>query len=316
LKDTCSVKENLDCITFCMLKLFVFSVSWKSSYLFLHIVSCMLIASDESRYVHKVRAKLSTIILLLIIDAIVYFVPIRNGVDIGTLFDLPLWIYFGILNGFLIVLIYIFVNGEMVFDFTTKEVIFNEFKKSNSWNFNDLWGVYLLAYDGDYLIRIRTHRLRTLDVRMKFEDAYHIIDEFKKAGFTFTTIRPEPPKRASRSFPLLLSKYEMKKVKEFNPEIPEWYRGITLKTKLISISIAPFLYVLGATLIVRIPDLLSGLTATRGIVSFIYGLTVSILFDGGLYLLFGISIFVLIAKQINRFSSHRSKQNPEVSKKE
>ena len=77
----------------------------------------------------------------------------------------PLWIYFGILNGFLIVLIYIFVNGEMVFDFATKEVTFNEFKKSNSWNFSDLWGVYLLAYDGDYLIRIRTHRLRTLDVR-------------------------------------------------------------------------------------------------------------------------------------------------------
>ena len=278
----------------------------------------MLIESDDSRYVHKVRARISTIILLLIIDAIVYYVPFRNEVYIGDLFGLSLWFYFGILNAILIILVYIFVNGEVVFDFSEKQITFNEFKKSNSWNFDDLWGLYFLAYDGDYLIRIRTFRLRTLDVRLKFKEAYHIIDKFEEAGIHLTTIRPDPPKRVSKSFPLLISKYEKeKKIKEFNPEIPEWYRGITLKTKLISITIAPFLYILGATLIIRIPYLLAGLTTTKGIVSFIYGLTVFILFDGGLYLLFGISIFVLIAKQISRFTNHpRSKENLDVTKKE
>ncbi len=277
----------------------------------------MLVESDKSRYVHKVRAKLSTIILLLIIDAIVYYVPYRNEVYIGDLFGLSLWFYFGILNGLLMILVYVFVKGEIVFDFSTKQISFNEFKKSNSWAFSDLWGIYFLAYDGDYLLRIRTHRLRTLDVRLKFEEAYHIVDEFEKAGLTLTTIRPDPPKRVSKSFPLLISRYEKKKIKEFNPEIPDWYRGITLKTKLISITLAPFLYILGATLIVRIPSLLAGLTTTKGVVSFIYGLTVFILFDGGLYLLFGISIFVLIAKQISRVSSHgRSKENPDVTKEE
>lgn len=278
----------------------------------------MLIESDESLYVHKARAKLSTIILLLMIDAIVYYIPFRNEVYIGDLFGVSLWLYFGILNALLIILIYVFVKGEVVFDFASKKVSFNEFKRSNSWDLADLWGIYLLAYDNEYLIRIRTHRLRTLDVQVGFDEAYHLVEEFEKVGVHLTTIRPDPPKILSKSLPLLLSKYEKKKVKtkEFNPEITEWYRGITLKTKLISISIAPFLYILGATLIIRIPHLLAGLTTTRGIVSFIYGLTVFILFDGGLYLLFGISVFVLIAKQINRFSSGRSKENPDVSKEE
>ncbi|MHA1198506.1 MAG: hypothetical protein ACTSQF_04045 [Candidatus Heimdallarchaeaceae archaeon] len=277
----------------------------------------MLVESDKSRFVHKARAKLSTIILLLIIDALVYYVPFRNEVYIGDLFGLSLWLYFGILNGILITLVYVIVKGEVVFDFSSKQISFNEFKKSNSWEFEDLWGIYFLAYDDDYLIRIRTHRLRTLDVRMKFEEAYQIVEQFKKIGYPLKTIRPDPPKRLSKSFPLLLSKYEKKQIKEFNPEIPDWYRGITLKTKLISITIAPFLYILGATLIVRIPSLLAGLTKTKGIVSFIYGLTVFILFDGGLYLLFGLSVFVLIAKQISRFSSHpKSKKNPDITKKE
>ena len=131
------------------------------------------------------------------------------------------------------------------------------------------------------------------------------------------TIRQNPSKRISGAFPLLLSKYENKKQKGFNPEIPAWYRGVTLKTKLISITLAPLFYVLGATLIVRIPHLLTGLTTTKGIVSFIYGFTVSVLFDGGLYLLFGMSIFVLLAKQISRFSSHsQSSENIDLPKKE
>ncbi len=284
---------------------------------FFEIFRLMLISSNESRFVHKVRAKVSTIVLLLIIDALVYYVPFRNDVYIGDLFGLSLWLYFGVLNGLLITLVYVFVRGEIVFDFSSKQISFNEFKKSNSWEFSDLWGIYLLAYDGDYLIRIRTHRLRTIDVRMEFEEAYKLVDEFENVGYPLATIRPDPPKRLSNAFPLLLSKYEKKKIKEFNPEIPDWYRGITLKTKLISITIAPFLYVLGATLIIRIPYLLTGLTSTKGIVSFIYGLTVFILFDGGLYLLFGISVFVLIAKQISKFSSQpHSKENLDVSKEE
>ena len=277
----------------------------------------MLVESNDSRFVHKVRARISTIVLLLILDAIVYYVPYRNEVYIGDLFGLSLWFYFGILNGLLITLVYVFVKGEIVFDFSSQQITFNEFKKSNSWNFSDLWGIYFLAYDGDYLIRIRTYRLRVLEIRLDFEEAYDIIGKFEKAGYPLTTIRPDPPKRVSNAFPLLISKYEKKKVKGFNPEIPDWYRSITLKTKLISITIAPFLYILGATLIVKIPHLLEGLGGSKDLVSFIYGLTVFILFDGGLYLLFGISVFVLIAKQVSRFSSHyRSKENIDLSKEE
>ena len=98
----------------------------------------MLIESDESLYVYKARAKLSTIILLLIIDAIVYYIPFRNEVYIGDLFGVTLWLYFGILNALLIVLVYVFVKGEVVFDFASKQVTFNEFKRSNSWDFADL----------------------------------------------------------------------------------------------------------------------------------------------------------------------------------
>lgn len=276
----------------------------------------MLAESDESHFVHKVRAKISTIIMLLILDAIVYYVPFRNDVFIGDLFGISLWFYFGILNGILIVLVHVFVQGEVILDFSSKQISFNEFKNRSTWDFSELWGIYFLAFDGDYLIRIRTHRLRTIDIRMSFDEAYTMVDKFEAAGYPLTTIRPDPPKRLSNAFPLLLSKYEKKKVKEFNPEIPDWSRDITLKTKLISITIAPFLYVLGATLIIRIPHLVIGLTTTKGIVSFIYGLTVFILFDGGLYLLFGISIFVLIAKQISKFSHPHSKKNLDVSKEE
>ncbi|MHA1397560.1 MAG: hypothetical protein ACTSSF_07620, partial [Candidatus Heimdallarchaeaceae archaeon] len=63
------------------------------------------------------------------------------------------------------------------------------------------------------------------------------------------------------------------------------------------------LYIIAGTLIVRIPHLLEGLRGTRGIVSFIYGLTAFILFDGGLYFLFGVSFIVILAKRLSRYSS-------------
>ena len=72
---------------------------------------------------------------------------------------------------------------------------------------------------------------------------------------------------------------------------------------MISIAIAPLLYVIGGTLIARMPYLVEGLSATRGIVYFIYVFTVFVLFDGGLYFLFGMSFLVVIAKQIYKISS-------------
>ena len=90
----------------------------------------MLVMSDESQYVHKVRTRISTIFLLLILNGIVYYVPYRNNVLIGDLFGLSLWFYFGILNALLIILVYIIVKGEMIIDFSSKEITFNEFKKS------------------------------------------------------------------------------------------------------------------------------------------------------------------------------------------
>ncbi|MHA1515643.1 MAG: hypothetical protein ACTSPF_08920 [Candidatus Heimdallarchaeaceae archaeon] len=59
----------------------------------------MLTESDESPYVHKVRPRISTIFLLLIIDALAYYVPYRNDVHIGDLFGLSLWFYFGLIMG-------------------------------------------------------------------------------------------------------------------------------------------------------------------------------------------------------------------------
>ncbi len=274
---------------------------------------CMLTESDESSYVHKVRPRISTIFLLLIIDALAYYVPYRNDVLIGDLFGLSLWFYFGLLNAILIVLVYIFVKGQVSIDFSSKKVIFHEFTKSMSWNFDELRGVYFLAYYGDYLVRIRTHRLRLLDIRLNFDEAYELIDKFEEAGIHLTTIRQDQGKRISNTFPLLLSKFEKKKPKGFNPEIPDWSRNVSLKTKLISITMAPFLYILGATLIVRIPYLLTGLTATKGIVTFVYGFTAFLLFDGGLYLLFGMSVLVLLAKRIIKSSSSsQSAENPDL----
>ncbi|MHA1407412.1 MAG: hypothetical protein ACTSSG_08540 [Candidatus Heimdallarchaeaceae archaeon] len=259
--------------------------------------------TNESRYVHKEHIRLSTIFLLLLLNALIYYVPFRNDVNIGHLFGITLWFYFGILNAILILLVYVFVRGEVVLDFSTKELIFNEFKRSKSWPFSKLLGVYLLAYDGDYLIRIRPQRLLTLDIRVNFDQAYELIAKFQELGFTFKTIREDKPKRLSYTFPILLSKYDRKPNTKFNPEIPEWYRGITMRTRMISMTLAPLLYIIAGTLIVRIPHLLEGLRGTRGIVSFIYGLTAFILFDGGLYFLFGVSFIVILAKRLSRYSS-------------
>ena len=259
--------------------------------------------SDESRYIHKVRPRISMIFILMIIDALVYYVPYRNNVLIGDLFGMTLWFYFGLLNAILIVLVYVFVKGQVSINFDSKQVVFHEFTKSTSWNFKDLWGVYFLAYDGDYIVRIRTHRLKLLDIRVKFDLAYELIDKFEENGINLTTIRQDQGKKISNTFPLLLSKFEKKKPKGFNPEIPNWNPSVTLKTKLLSITMAPFLYILGATLIVKIPYLLIGLTASKGVVAFVYAFTAFLLFDIGLYLLFGMSVLVLLAKQISRFTS-------------
>lgn len=271
-------------------------------------------ASNESLYVHKVRPRISTIILLLIIDGLAYYVPYRNDVLIGDLFGITLWLYFGLLNAILILLVYVFVKGEVSIDFTSKKIIFHEFTKSKSYDFGVLWGVYFLAFDGNYLIRIRTHLLQILDIKVPFDMGYGLVDKFEEAGINLTTIRQDQGKKISNTFPLLLSKYEKKKPKEFNPEIPNWSRNVTLKTKLISITMAPFLYILGATLIVKIPHLLIGLTASKGIVTFVYAFTAFLLFDGGLYLLFGISVLVLLARQIRRISSSSSQtaENPDL----
>jgi hypothetical protein len=269
--------------------------------------------SDESRYVHKVRPRVSTILLLLIIDALVYFVPIRNKVFIGDLFGISLWIYFGILNAILILLVYIFVKGEVSIDFLSQKIIFHEFTKDKSWDFDKLWGVYFLAFDGDYLIRIRTHRLQILDIRVPFDMGYELVDKFEESGIHLKTIRQDEDKKISKTFPLLLSQYEKKKPKGFNPEFPNWSRNVTLKTKLISITMAPLLYILGATLIVKIPHLLIGITASKGVVAFVYAFTAFLLFDGGLYLLFGISVIVLLARQIIKISSSsRTTENPDL----
>ena len=263
---------------------------------------------DESRFVQKERIRIYTIFLLLLIDAIVYYVPYRNDVLIGNLFGISLWFYFGILNALLIILVYMFVKGEVILDFSSQELIFNEFKRSKKWSFSKLLGVYLLAYEGEYLIRIRQQRLQTLDIKVKFDQAYQLVDKFEELGYNFISVRPDKPKRLSYTFPILLSKYE-KKPNGFNPEIPEWYRGITLRTKLLSITLSPLLYIISATLIVRIPYLLEGLSFTKGIVTFIYAFTAFILFDGGLYFLFGVSFLVVIAKSITKITSRSSRSH-------
>lgn len=263
----------------------------------------MSYSADKSKFMDKEHVRLSSILILLIVDALVYFVPYRNDVLIGDLFGISLWFYFGVLNGILLLLVYILFRGEVELDFSKNEVIFRDFKKLKKWSFDKVLGIYLLAYDGEYLLRIRPKRLLTLDLRLNFENAYSLIDKFKKLGFEFKTVRDDKHKPLSYTFPILLSKYD-RKPSGYNPEIPNWNRGVTLRTKLLSITLSPLLYIISATLIVRIPHLLDGLSGTKGIVSFIYGFTAFLLFDGGLYLLFGISLLALLLKQITRFKSY------------
>ena len=262
---------------------------------------------DDSLFIQKVHVKISVIFLLLSITAIIYYVPYRNNVLIGNLFGVSLWLYFGILNALLVILVYIFVKGDVILDFEKQEFSFKEFNRSRSWQFSKLLGIYLLTFENKYLIRIRPQRLLILDIRVNFKQAYQIIEKFEELGYTFTSVERDQIKRFRYTFPLLLSKFE-RKPNDFNPEIPIWHRGITMRTKLISITLSPMLYIISATLIVKIPHLLEGLSVTRGFVSFLYGLTAFILFDGGLYFLFGISIVVIVAKQIAKFStqSHSS----------
>ena len=257
---------------------------------------------DESLFVQKVHVKISVIFLLLSITAVIYYVPYRNNVLIGNLFGISLWLYFGILNALLVIIVYIFVKGDVILDFEKQEFSFREFNRDRSWQFSKLLGIYLLTYENKYIIRLRPQRLLVLDIRVNFKQAYQLIEKFEALGYSFTSVKRDQIKRLRYSFPLLLSKFE-RKPNGFNPEIPIWHRGITMRTKLISITMSPLLYIIGATLIVKIPHLLEGLSISRGFVSFLYGLTVFILFDGGLYFLFGISIVVLIAKQLAKISS-------------
>ena len=258
--------------------------------------------SDDSLFVQKERLRVSTIVFLLLLDALVYFIPVRNNVMIGELFGITLWFYFGILNAVLLLLVYTLVKGQIILDFSSKKFTFNEFKKKKTWDFSELLGIYLLAYEGKYLIRIRPQRLLTLDIQVSFDHAYNLLEKFEELGYKFTTVRKNTHKKITYPFPVLISRFE-KKSGGFNPEIPEWYRGITLRTKLISIAISPLLYVIGGTLIARIPYLVEGLSSTRGIVYFIYVFTAFLLFDGGLYFLFGVSFLVILAKQIRKASS-------------
>ncbi len=258
---------------------------------------------DDSIFIQKVRVRISVIILLLSITAVIYYVPYRNNVLIGNLFGLSLWLYFGILNALLVIIVYIFVKGDVILDFEKQEFSFKEFNRSRSWQFSKLLGIYLLTYENKYLIRIRPQRLLILDIRVNFNQAYKLMKKFEVLGYTFTSVRRDQIKHLRNSFPLLLSKSE-RKPNGFNPEIPIWHRGITMRTKLISITLSPMLYIIGATLILKIPHLLEGLSISRGFVSILYGLTAFFLFDGGLYFLFGISVIVLIAKRIAKNSKH------------
>lgn len=260
-------------------------------------------STNATIFSDKARVRLSSIIILLIVDAIVYYVPYRNDVLIGDMFGISLWLYFGILNAILLILVYVLFRGEIELDFTTNKLIFRDFKKIKKWSFDELVGIYLLSYDGEYILRIRPKRLTTLDLRLNFDDAYKAIKNFEELNLIFKSVRDDEHKPLSFTFPILISKYE-RKPSGFNPEITNWNRGVTLRTKLLSITFAPLLYIIGATLIVRIPHLLEGLSGSKGIVSFIYGFTAFLLFDGGLYLLFGISLMALLLKQLTRFRSH------------
>ncbi|MHA1687558.1 MAG: hypothetical protein ACTSYD_14335 [Candidatus Heimdallarchaeaceae archaeon] len=260
----------------------------------------MLDAQRENIFVEQIHVKVSTILLLVFVDAFVYYIPIRNSIYIGKLFGISLWFYFGLLNGLLIILIYVFVKGEVIIDFDQRKIIFSEFKNRKEWNFNQVLGLYLLTSDYFYILRIRPKRLMTLDIKLQFDQAYDLLSKFSACGIKFDTVKRRVHYKGKASaFPILLSKYERKR-DDFNPELGEWDRRMTLRNKWLSISFAPHLYIVGATLVLRIPHLLEGLSKSKVIVSMIYGFTAFVLFDGGLYFLFGVSILMIIAKQLIR----------------
>jgi len=248
---------------------------------------------------YKLHSNVLTALLLLLADAFVYFIPYRNDIYIGKLFGVNLWFYFGLLNGVLILAVYIIAKGDIILDFNKKQLIFKEFKTTKVWDFDRIMGIYLLASDFYYILRIRPQKLKTFDIKLTFEQAYELLAKFEELNYKFKNVKNRERWKTTSTFPLLISKYE-KKPNGFNAEIGEWNRSMTLRTKLLSITMAPLLYIIGATLVIRIPHLLEGLRASKGIVSFIYGFTAFVLFDGGLYLLFGISFLVMLAKQLAR----------------
>ena len=162
----------------------------------------------DSKYEHKVHRKLGVIFLLLSLNALIYYVPYRNNVLIGNLLGISLWFYFGALNGILILLVYLFVKGDVIINFEDQKVVFIEFKKTKEWLFSKLLGVYLLAQEDRYILRIRPKRLLTIDRKLGFEQAYEIMNKFEKAGIIFETVRSNKMKRlifASKLLSLVLS---------------------------------------------------------------------------------------------------------------
>ncbi len=249
-----------------------------------------------------------TIIAFVILTALIYYIPYHNKVNIGKLFGITLWFYIGLLNAILLILVYVTIRGEVILDFNSKKFIIQEPKNHKEWLFTDLYGVYLLVYDQEYVIRLRPKKLVTFDIRVDFETAYKIVNMFEESGFTFTTVREEIPVMKNTFIPILLSKYE-RKSGDFKPEFGTWKRGPTLRAKLISITIAPMLYIIAATLIIRIPYLLRELKTTRWIVSSIYWLTAALLVDSGIYLLFGLSIVAYITSRLVKIFIHSSAHN-------
>lgn len=254
---------------------------------------------STSKLKQKERARGDIIIVLVLLVSIIYYIPPRNEVYIGTLFGISLWVYFGVLNSILLLLIYTLVKGEIVVDFATEQLIFKEANRLTQWSFKDILGLYLLVQDQNYIVRFRPQKLTHFDLKVDFDMAYALIERFEKHGFDFNTVRQDKGVKRTSWFPILLLKYERESDK-FNPEIPTWHTKVTLRTKLVSIALSPLLYIVGATLIIRIPYLLRNLSATKWIVSSIYWLTVFLLFDGGLYLLFGVSFIAVIVKRITK----------------
>ncbi|MHA1302455.1 MAG: hypothetical protein ACTSPI_01975 [Candidatus Heimdallarchaeaceae archaeon] len=265
----------------------------------------MNLSLDRGYYEQWLKIRYSTILLPISLCTLIYYIPYRNEVHIGKLFGLSLWFYFGLLNAILLILVYVTIRGQIVLDFNEEKFIIREPKSNKEWSFSDLYGIYLLAYDRQYLIRLRPKKLLTYDLKVDFETAYKLVDMFEEKGFKLKHIRYDSPSRVNVPFPILLSKWDQKP-SDFNPEFPNWKRGPTLRAKLISITIAPMLYIVAATLVIRIPYLLRGLTLTRWIVSSIYWLTAALLVDSGLYLLFGLSIVAYITTRIIRIFLHSS----------